>query len=299
MNKTKSLLIILAIYIFAFFIGYIPFYFVNMSTNDLILSLFVFDVTATIVVYLFGVILSNSSVYDPYWSVAPIVILIIVYFNKGFTYSSLMLFIPILIWGIRLTINWAITFKNLSTQDWRYQMYQENYPKLWPIINFFGINMMPTVLVFVALIPGIVFLGQPAGNAFSLIGGAVILFGTLLEVFADRHMHRFLKKDHKKWVCKEGLWKYSRHPNYLGEITVWFGVYFTLIISFPSLWFLFSGALLILCLFVFISIPLMEKRQVKRRPEYSLYQKTTSALLILPNRKNGFNEQTQYQENIP
>lgn len=98
-------------------------------------------------------------------------------------------------------------------------------------------------------------------------------------------MHAFLRTTTEKVTCRRGLWKYSRHPNYLGEILIWVGVYCSLLLTDYSLWFTFIGIIIMLFLFIVISIPMMEKRQVNRRSDYKDYQRKTSILLILPNKK--------------
>ncbi len=202
--------------------------------------------------------------------------------------NNILFFALFSIWSWRLTINWAYTCESIKTQDWRYTMYkQQNSVFIWHIINFFGINLMPTVLVYGALIPGIItVLADSAVNVFSLVGAAIILCGTILEFFADIQMHTFRKNNTDKTGVQDmGLWKYSRHPNYLGEISVWFGVFVFMLSADISKWYLITGALLIFCLFNFISIPMMEKRQKSKRPAYEKYQQTTSKLLLLPRKK--------------
>ena len=107
-----------------------------------------------------------------------------------------------------------------------------------------------------------------------------------MEFFADIQMHKFKKKNtDKDKVCDVGLWKYSRHPNYLGEILVWVGVYVFMLAVVPEFWYFGIGAILMFCLFYFISIPLMEKRQMERRAGYAQYRAKTSKLLLLPPKK--------------
>ena len=144
--------------------------------------------------------------------------------------------------------------------------------------------MMPTVLVFGGLLPLLVILNHDA-NAFSLFGSAIILIGILLEYFADHQMHTFLKTTKERKVCQEGLWNYSRHPNYLGENLIWIGLYVALVVSLPEYWYLCFGFILILILFEFVSIPLMEKRQKERRSDYIDYIKSTPRMVPFTKRK--------------
>lgn len=280
-NKVIDLTLFLIIYIFAYAIGF----FSSLIIENMLLKTLVFDVVSTIVIWIFSLILKNSSLYDAYWSLTPFVIL--TYFLLTAEYVNIyhiLFYVALSFWSFRLTINWITTFSNRKWEDWRYKMYRENHPKLWPIINFFGIQMMPTLFVYSALVPAILLFAKNA-SPLSLLGSSIIVVGTLLELFADRQMHAFLRTTTEKVTCRRGLWKYSRHPNYLGEILIWVGVYCSLLLTGYSLWFTFIGIIIMLFLFIVISIPMMEKRQVNRRSDYKDYQKKTSILLILPNKK--------------
>ncbi|MDP3720991.1 MAG: DUF1295 domain-containing protein [Anaerolineaceae bacterium] len=111
----------------------------------------------------------------------------------------------------------------------------------------------------------------------------ISVIGVSLETIADRQMQDFRRKNlGKSAMIREGLWKYSRHPNYLGEILMWWGVYLVCLASSPSAWMLGLGALLNTALFLFISIPLAEKRLAKYKEGFSEYQKQTRMLLPFP-----------------
>ena len=283
-KKLISLLVIAFIYVVALASGYFMAYY--LFDVHPILKLLIMDVFATFIVYLGSVVFKNTSVYDPYWSFVPWVLVIIamVWF-RVFTVPTLILLVAFSFWSWRLTINWISTFKDISKEDWRYAKYREGNNKfVFEIINFFGLQMMPTLLVFAGLIPYLVLL-IGGTNYFSLIGAAIVIFGTLLEVIADHQVHEFLRTTKELKTCQLGLWNYSRHPNYLGEISIWFGLAIPAIIQYPTIWYIYPGCILMFLLFYCISIPLMEKRQVVRRIDYKTYQKTTSKLFILPKRK--------------
>jgi len=218
--------------------------------------------------------------YDPYWSVAPPVILTpLAYYYGAFDIPTILMLIAVWVWGIRLTVNWAYTFENLAIQDWRYDKYKNESGKLWPVVNFVGINLMPTVIVFLAMIPAFRLMTlQKEANIVTYLAFTICLFATMLQYISDKQAHHFRKLNPGK-VCNVGLWKYSRHPNYLGEILMWWGVYFILLSVAPQEWGTFIGALVNTLLFVFISIPLMEKRQLANKPEYADYKKKTSTLI--------------------
>ena len=284
-RKLLSLLVIAFIYLVALASGY---FFVHFLFYDLnaILKLFIMDVFATFIVYLASVVFKNTSIYDPYWSFVPWVLAIIaVIWFKRFTWPIFIILAALSFWSWRLTINWIITFDDITSEDWRYKKYRESNNRfVFELINFFGLQMMPTCIVFVSFIPFLVMTIQ-GSNYFALIGAVIILFGALLELIADHEIHQFKKESKEMKTCQLGLWNFSRHPNYLGEISIWFGIAIPAIIQYPTYWYIYPGCILMFLLFYFISIPLMEKRQVTRRDDYKIYQKTTSKLLILPKRK--------------
>jgi steroid 5-alpha reductase family enzyme len=77
----------------------------------------------------------------------------------------------------------------------------------------------------------------------------------------------------------KGLWRYSRHPNYFGEVSFWWGLYFFGLAANASYWWTIAGPIAITLLFLFISIPMMDKRSKERRPEYAEHMKKISALV--------------------
>lgn len=201
----------------------------------------------------------------------------------------MLLQVAVWYWAIRLTGNWAYTFPDLNKQDWRYDMYRKRFPHLWHIVNFTGINLMPTIVVFLAMIPGFLLIDMSAwaqsdADVFTWAGSVVCLSAATLQLVSDTQAHRF-RREHRGEVCTVGLWSMSRHPNYLGEILMWWGVYLMFLTvagelqSWRDILLPAAGALANTCLFLFISIPMMEKRQMANKPAYAEYRKTVRMLL--------------------
>lgn len=283
-SRAVSFLVILVVYVLATFAG-VAVYDMLPATMNEILRLFIADTAATVLVWIFSMAYRNSSIYDPYWSVAPIVILSLLAWHYGACdIPSLLMLAGVWVWGVRLTVNWAVTFENLTIQDWRYDDLKRSSGKAWPIASFFSVHYIPTLVVFGAMLPAFKLLTLDAvANVFTYIAFAVTIVAAGLQFFADRQAHAFRRANPGK-VCNVGLWKYSRHPNYLGEVMMWWGVYFILLSVDTGLWWTGVGAVINTCLFLFISIPMMEKRQLANKPAYADYVKTTSMLLLLPPR---------------
>ena len=278
-NKTVSIVIIGIIYLIATLLGYFVFRMLNKGLHELV-AVFLADVVATVVVWGFGLYYKNVSVYDPYWSVAPPVMFTLwAFYKSAFTLPVILLLIAVWYWGIRLTCNWAYTFKGLAHEDWRYTRYRETQSHFFfQVINFFGLNMMPTVLVFATMLPGFgLFETTVAANILTWIGFAICISAATLQLVADTQIHRF-REEHPSQYCNIGFWKHGRHPNYLGEISMWWGVW-TMYASIYGFDWLIIAPIAMTALFLFISIPMMERRQLQNKPGYAEYRKNTRMLI--------------------
>ena len=277
-NRILSFLIIVAIYTLAAVIGLYIFNSLSYLKN-LFIKLLVADVCATVVVYIFSLILKNASVYDPYWSVQPIVICFALAIGKkNLSLSNVILLAIIATWGIRLTLNWAYTFKNLTNQDWRYTMLKEKTGIFYPIVNLLGTHMFPTIVVWLLILPVVLSIANNyAFNPLSVPFYLLSIGAILLESFSDVQMHSYKKKRDANFI-RRGLWKYSRHPNYLGEILMWWGVVLSVFVVNLEIWNLFLGAIVNTLMFLFISIPMADKRQAKKKG-YEEYKNQTRMLL--------------------
>ncbi|MDP3129715.1 MAG: DUF1295 domain-containing protein, partial [Bacillota bacterium] len=239
-----------------------------------------------------------ASVYDPYWSVVPPFLLLLAVINAGAVHATMtMLYLAILIWAVRLTGNWASLWTDFSEQDWRYDMFREKAPRLWPLVSFFGIMFFPTLIVFVQLAVPLRMAGVTEGGAWAYLGASIILLGVFLQWLSDRQMASFRHRNHGRKACiEEGLWRYSRHPNYFGEIIVWWGVYVASIGFAGPIGLHLLAPLAMTCMFLFISIPMMEKKILATRPAYADYQKRVSVLLPFFRRGEEQDEETLPQK---
>lgn len=126
--------------------------------------------------------MKNSSVYDPYWSYTPMFIAIYIFINsRAFMLMNVIFLIVFCTWSIRLTLNWIRVFTDFSYEDWRYKKYRDESGRIfWPIVNFCGIHMMPTILVFAGMLP-LFELVKIIMNYKAIPGIIVMLIGISLE----------------------------------------------------------------------------------------------------------------------
>lgn len=283
-KKIVGIIVLLITYSLAFLIGYFSYVFLEPYMHFL-LAIFIADVIATIFVWLIGIIFKTASIYDPYWSVQTLLIYIPLMFKfNNFSFGSILLLIIISIYTIRLTGNFLIGFNDLSYIDWRYKKIKDTTGKFYQFVSLIGIHLVPTIVVYAASVPSFMYLEHGADfNPIQIIGLIVMLIGILLELIADTNMKQFQKiRTSRKEIIRVGLWKNSRHPNYLGEILFWYGLSFVFIFTFINEWYFIFGAVLNTLLFLFISIPLADNHLKTYKEGYDEYVLETHSLLPLP-----------------
>ena len=274
-NRLIGLLVILSIYVLTATGGILIYRALSFTPW---LSLLIADVAATVIVFAFSLLFNNASVYDPYWSVQPIVIVSAFMMGNDASLSSALVLIAIVIWGVRLTLNWIYTFHDFTYQDWRYVMLREKTGKLYPLINFVGIHLVPTLVVYACTLPAVYVVTDGSSyNAFTFVALALSLFAVILQGVSDVQMHIFRKSKCGGFI-RRGFWKHSRHPNYLGEILMWWGVAFFSVSVLGFRWYLILGAVLNTALFLFVSIPMADARQ-SRKDGFPEYKSETRMLL--------------------
>ena len=287
MKRVIGLSALLVVYAVAICAGIFLYVVLSDAGMNDYFAILIADVAATVIVWASGVVLKTASAYDPYWSIQTLIIylsLLIKYNN--WHVGSILLLAALVLYSARLTTNFIIGFHSLSYVDWRYKMLKEKSGKFYQVVNLLGICMFPTLVVYSASLPVIAYATITEFSMLDIIGLSIVVLGTLLEFVADTQMKAFVKirKDRSE-VLNRGVWRYSRHPNYLGEISIWFGLAFTLILSHFNYWYFVVGAIINLLMFIFISIPMEERHFKEYKPDYEQYKKETHMLLILPKKK--------------
>jgi len=292
-NKTTSVLIILIIYALTIFIGFTFYQLVDFQ--NVILKLLLTNLVMTFIIWLISLFLRNASLYDPYWSLVPPVLLMFVLIDQNLelNFSIYLLMFSISFWSIRLTHNWALNWQGFDHIDWRYLKIRDKAPKLYFLTNLLAIQLFPTMIVFIQLIAAVHFINlKPNFNFIILIGSIIIIISAIIQFISDSQMRSFKKRIQDKNLCiEEGLWKYSRHPNYFGEVMVWWGLYIIYVGAIQKIDYLIISPILMTSLFLFVSIPWMEKKIISTRPMYLDYQKRVSMLVPFFRKDNSKNSQ--------
>ncbi|MGA8255494.1 MAG: DUF1295 domain-containing protein [Nocardioides sp.] len=273
MSKGASMVRVGVAYAAAIAVGAVWLY-AGPDTDHLWLDGLIADLLATLVIFAASRLHRNSSFYDAYWSVLPPLLAFYWWSETTADVSDvrswLVLFV-IVLWAVRLTGNWIYAFPGLHHEDWRYPLLRDKAGRFELLADLFGIHLIPTVQVFLGMVPvyvALTFTGRDAGwlDVVALLVG---VGAVVLEFAADGQMYRFARTRQPGQAMDSGLWGWSRHPNYFGEFGFWFALALFGVAASPGdAWWLFVGAAAMLAMFLGASIPLMEERSLERRPSY-------------------------------
>jgi steroid 5-alpha reductase family enzyme len=242
------------------------------------------DLAATATVFGFSVGTRNHSMYDPYWSVAPPLLLLFwASTGPGLTPSTALWLLLVTAWSCRLTWNFYRGWPGIHRQDWRYDQLKRQTGRAFLLVSAGGIHVLPTVLVFAGCLPLYALVTRPAPTQ---IGAAEIAAGLFTAVFigieliADEQLHAFVKAGNPKGtILNQGLWRFSRHPNYFGEMGMWWGLALGAWAAGAASWWTWVGAVAITTLFLLGSIPLLDRRSLERRPGYAQHMQRVSSVI--------------------
>lgn len=215
--------------------------------------------------YFLSLVKKRNDIADIAWGLGFILVTI---FNLIFNPTSKLLISLILvsIWGIRLASHIYQRNKN-KKEDYRYQQFKSN--------PYFKVYLTQGVFMWLICSPII----NSVGNLklLNYFGILVWVIGFYFESTADKQLKDFIKNPKNKGkIMQSGLWAYSRHPNYFGEVTMWWGIW---LLNFYSNWWPIIGPLTITFLILKVSgVPLLEKKYNGNK-EFENYKKRVSVFI--------------------
>jgi steroid 5-alpha reductase family enzyme len=257
-----------------------------------VLGLSVLIVLAYMVaIWLLSLLTKNASIVDIFWGLG-FVLLAAVYFvaTDGFIGRKALITTLVAIWGLRLSL--YILWRNWGKgEDYRYRRWREQAGGKFWWTSLFQVFLLQGLLLWLISAPILAaqFNDDPDHfSAFDLLGALVWSVGFFFEAVGDWQLARF-KSDpaNKGKVMRSGLWAYTRHPNYFGEATLWWGYYLIAAGTAGGHWTFFSPILMTVLLLRVSGVALLERTQVETKPQYRDYIESTSAFFPWFPRKQG------------
>lgn len=235
--------------------------------------------------FVIGQLLKRNDVADVAWGLGFVLLSWVLYINRPSVQLSLATLL-VTIWGIRLSTHIFIRNRKKS-EDYRYKQWREEWGKWFVLRSLLQVYLLQGLLLVVISAP-VVGLGKNGLDSVSYVNFAGVLiwaFGFVFESVGDYQLSQFIaEKRTKGEVLQTGLWRYTRHPNYFGEVAQWWGIWLIAYDS-PWFWYVVIGPLTITLLILKVSgVPLLERRYAGDK-HYEAYKKRTSMFIPIPPKK--------------
>lgn len=229
-----------------------------------------------------SLVVKRNDVADLAWGLGFIVVcsyLLIVSPTSSLALISLLT----LIWGLRLASHIYSRLKK-TTEDTRYLAWRQEWGSFFILRSYLQVYLLQGVFMYAISLSAII---SSTTNYFSpglsTLGTSVWLIGFLFEAIADKQLSEFVKTKKPGQVMQSGLWRYSRHPNYFGEVTQWWGI-LLVALSARDIFALLSPATITFLILFVSGVPLLEKKY-QGNPEFEVYKQKTSVFVPLPPKK--------------
>lgn len=175
-------------------------------------------------------------------------------------FRSMLILILLTLWGLRLGLHIGLRHRGRG-EDFRYRKFREDWGDTIIWRSFLQIYMLQGAVVFVVATPVLITVGAPGdGWVWSdLLGVMLFCLGFFFETISDWQLTVFKRSEANKGkIIMHGLWRYSRHPNYFGEATLWWGIFFVGLASPYGIYGIISPLVIAFLLLRVSGIPMLE-----------------------------------------
>ncbi|MEQ8674270.1 MAG: DUF1295 domain-containing protein [Aggregatilineales bacterium] len=236
-----------------------------------------------------SLLLKDSSIIDIFWGLGFVAVAYTYnVFSEGFAMRETIVFVLVILWGVRLSAHLA--YRNLPKgEDFRYQKWREQHGDSYWWISFFRVNLLQGVIMWIVSAPLLAaqFSDTPDSiTALDIIGIVVWAIGFTFEALGDWQLMQFKRNPANKGkVMDQGLWRYTRHPNYFGDAMVWWG-FFLIALNTPNGFLTIFSPLIMTFLLMRVSgVAMLERTLKETKPAYKQYIESTSAFFPMPPKK--------------
>jgi len=231
--------------------------------------------------YILALFLRRMDIVDIAWGLGFIGISFSIFFSQSeYTWRGLLIMLMVSVWGLRLARHLYSRISR-SVEDKRYQAFREHWKSSTWWKSFFNVFMLQGVLMTIISVSVVLIIASPNSTLsfWDVLGVCIWITGWLVESTADRQVKQFISvPENRGKLLMSGLWKFSRHPNYFGELTQWWGIW-VMSLAVPMGWITFFAPLTLTILIRYVSgVPLLEKNYAGK-PGWEEYRRRTSILI--------------------
>ncbi|MCA9528480.1 MAG: DUF1295 domain-containing protein [Myxococcales bacterium] len=225
--------------------------------------------------------LRDASIVDPCWGPAFVLVAGVTAVQGPGGPRALLALALVTTWGLRLGVYLAWRARGQG-EDFRYRAMREKHgPRFWWVSGLTVFALQATLCLVIALPVQLAILRSGPLGLLDALGAALFAAGLAIEAIADAQLARFkARRTDPEAILDTGVWAWSRHPNYFGELSFWWGIFLFGYAASPADWtWTILGTAAITFMFFFISVPMMEKRQLEKKPHFAGVIASTSMLI--------------------
>jgi len=245
--------------------------------------------TAMTAVWLLSVALHDVSIVDVFWGLGFLLVCWTVAVATGNSAPAAMLVATLVsLWALRLALHIFARWRRTGTEDRRYAAMRKKAGPAFARRSLVTVFALQGALMWLISVPLQLAIIRATGGIGPLgwMGIVVFALGVAFEAVADAQLTRFrAEAGNVDLVLDVGLWSWSRHPNYFGEVVAWWGLFLVCVDTTGAWWTVFSPTIVTVLLLRVSGIPLLERGMHRRRPAYADYVARTSAFIPLPPRR--------------
>ena len=237
--------------------------------------------------WVLSLVLRNAGIVDIVWGAGNVsVAWTAAYVGDGHTGRSDLLVAMITIWGLRLTghLLWR---RRGHGEDWRYRSMRREAGDGFAMRSLVTVFLLQGVIMWTVALPVQLAMtpDDPDIGPLAIIGVVLWGIGLFFETVGDAQLARF-KADpaNEGQVMDRGLWRYTRHPNYFGDVCVWWGLFLVAAETTDARPGVVGPVVMSIVLMRVSGVPVLERSLTRRRPGYADYVARTSTFFPRPPR---------------
>lgn len=233
------------------------------------------------IVFAVALIMKDNSIVDIAWGLGFILVAAFTLFRQaGTTSLQILVSLLVLLWGLRLAVHVFIRNKGRG-EDWRYANWRREWGRWFVVRSYLQIFLLQGLMLIIIAYP-IMLINSTQTDSIGLLavaGTLIWMVGFFFEAVGDFQLLRFKRNpENKGKLMTQGLWRYTRHPNYFGECAMWWGI-FLAALSVPEGWTALISPLLITFLLLRVSGVAMLEAKYKTKPDFQEYARRTNVFI--------------------